>query len=107
LALTGAGLGFNSDYIANTFPWDNQLIAGVDENHRISGVINTLKKAVLILREIIFLLTSGLNHRSSYSSFNRAVNRLANTKRAKHFNTITENSSRHPTVQGPKCNFCN
>ena len=106
LVLTGVGLGFNSDYIANTFLWDNWLIAGIDENHRTSGVIKTLEKAVLTLREIILLLTLGVNHRSSYSSFNRAVNRLANMKRAKHFNTITESSARHPAVQGPKCHFC-
>lgn len=106
LVLTGVGLVFNSDYIANNFLWDNWLIAGIDENHRTSGVIKTLEKAVLTLGEIILLLTLDVNHRSSYSSFNRAVNRLANMKRAKHFNTITESSARHPAVQGPKCHFC-
>lgn len=106
LVLTGVDLGFNSDYIANTFLWDNWLIAGIDENHRTSGVIKTLKKAVLSLKEIIFLFALGANHRSLYSSFNRAVNWLANTKRAKHFNTITESSAIHPAVQGPKCHFC-
>lgn len=106
LVLTGVELGFNSDYIANTFLWDNWLIAGIDENHRTSEVIKTLKKAVLILREIIFLLTLGVNYSSSCSFFNRGVNRLANMKRAKHFNTITESSARHPAVQGPKCDFC-
>lgn len=107
LILTGVGSGFNSDYIANTFPRDNRLIAGIDENHRTSGGIRTLKKSILTLRQIILLLTLGVNHRSSYSSlFNRAVNRLANIKRAKHFNTITESSARHPAVQGPKSHFC-
>lgn len=69
LVLTGVGLGFNSDYIANTFLWDNWLIASLDENHRTSRVIKTLRKAVLTLREITLLLTLGVNHRSSYSSF--------------------------------------
>lgn len=105
MVLTGAGLGFNSDYIANTFPWDNWLISGIDENNRTSGVIKTLEKAVLTLREIILLLTLGVNHRF-YSCFNRVVNRLANIKRAKHFNTITESSARYPAVQGAKCHFC-
>lgn len=73
LVLTGVGLGFNSDYIANTFLWDNWLIASLDENHRTSRAIKTLRKAVLTLREITLLLTLGVNHRSSYSSFNRAL----------------------------------
>lgn len=107
LILTGVGSGFNSDYIANIFPRDNRLISGIDENHRTSGGIKTLKKSVLTLRQIILLLTLGVNHRSSYSSlFNRAVNRLANIKRTKHFNTIIESSARHPAVQGPKSHFC-
>lgn len=81
--LTGVGLGFNSDYITNTFPCDKGLIAGIDGNHRASGGIKTLRKAVLSRRQIILLLTLGVNHRSSYSLFANLFTALLSIKRAK------------------------